>query len=78
MVYYFSYLGSVRNVWMLAENKQKYLWIINLSGALGNVILNLILIPIMGVNGAAVASLCTQIFAKRNYRVYCQTDKFQQ
>lgn len=48
---------------MLAENKQKYLWIINLSGALGNVILNLILIPIMGVNGAAVASLCTQIFA---------------
>ena len=43
----FSYLGSVRNVWMLAENKQKYLWIINLSGALGNVILNLILIPIM-------------------------------
>lgn len=59
----FSYLGSVRNVWMLAENKQKYLWIINLSGALGNVILNLILIPIMGVNGAAVASLCTQIFA---------------
>ena len=37
----FSYLGSVRNVWMLAENKQKYLWIINLSGALGNVILNL-------------------------------------
>ncbi len=59
----FSYLGSVRNVWMLAENKQKYLWIINLSGALGNVILNLILIPIMGVHGAAVASLCTQIFA---------------
>lgn len=59
----FSYLGSVRNVWMLAENKQKYLWIINLSGALGNVILNLILIPVMGVNGAAVASLCTQIFA---------------
>ena len=59
----FSYLGSVRNVWMLAENKQKYLWIINLSGALGNVILNLILIPIMGLNGAAVASLCTQIFA---------------
>ena len=58
----FSYLGSVRNVWILAENKQKYLWIINLSGALLNVILNFILIPVWGIVGAAVASLITQIF----------------
>lgn len=58
----FSYLGSVRNIWILAEDKQKYLWIINLSGALANVILNYILIPIMGVMGAALASLVTQIF----------------
>lgn len=58
----FSYLGSVRNIWILAENKQKYLWIINLSGALTNVLLNYILIPIMGVMGAALASLITQIF----------------
>ena len=58
----FSYLGSVRNIWILAENKQKYLWIINLSGALANVALNYILIPIMGIMGAALASLVTQIF----------------
>lgn len=58
----FSYLGSVRNIWILAEDKQKYLWIINLSGALANVFLNYILIPIMGVMGAALASLVTQIF----------------
>jgi O-antigen/teichoic acid export membrane protein len=58
----FSYIGSVRNVWILAENKQKYLWIINLSGAVVNVILNLIMIPIMGVMGAAIASLVTQVF----------------
>lgn len=58
----FSYLGSVRNIWILAENKQKYLWIINLSGALANVLLNYILIPIIGVMGAALASLITQIF----------------
>lgn len=58
----FSYLGAVRNIWILAENKQKYLWIINLSGALLNVILNLILIPIGGIIGAAIASLITQIF----------------
>ena len=58
----FSYLGAVRDIWILAENKQKYLWIINLSGASANVTLNAILIPIWGVNGAAAASLVTQIF----------------
>lgn len=59
----FSYLGSVRNIWMLAEEKQKYLWIINLSGAVANVVLNYMLIPIIGIMGAALASLVTQIFA---------------
>ena len=58
----FSYLGAVRNIWMLAENKQKYLWIINLFGALANIVLNIILIPIIGILGAALASLVTQIF----------------
>ena len=58
----FSNYGSVRNIWMLAENKQKYLWIINLSGALANVALNAALIPLFGAVGAAAASLVTQFF----------------
>lgn len=58
----FSYLGTVRNIWILAENKQKYLWKINLSGATLNIIINAILIPSFGVTGAAIASLTTQIF----------------
>ena len=58
----FSYVGSVRNVWILAEGKQKYLWFLNLSGALMNVALNLLLIPAWGMEGAAVASVITQIF----------------
>lgn len=58
----FSYLGAVRNIWILAERKHQYLWIINLSGALANIVLNYILIPVWGVNGAAFASLVTQIF----------------
>ena len=58
----FSYYGTVRNIWILAEGKQKYLWIINLSGALANVALNAILIPICGTIGAAIASLFTQFF----------------
>lgn len=58
----FSYLGAVRNIWILAEEQQKYLWIINLSGASANVVLNAWLIPVMGINGASLASLVTQIF----------------
>lgn len=58
----FSCMGSVRNVWILAEEKQKYLWIINLSGALFNIVLNAFTIPVWGAAGAAAASLATQIF----------------
>jgi O-antigen/teichoic acid export membrane protein len=58
----FSYIGSVRNIWILGENKQKYLWVINFSGALMNVFLNFLLIPHFGINGAAVASVITQFF----------------
>ena len=62
LIWYFSFsiMGTVRNVWILAEQKQKYLWIINLSGAVLNVILNAFLIPAWGACGAAAASLVTQ------------------
>ena len=58
----FSYLGSARNIWVMAEGKQKYLWIMNLSGAILNIVLNLLLIPVYNIMGAAIASLITQIF----------------
>ena len=58
----FGYYGTVRNVWILAEEKQQYLWKINLAGATLNVVLNFILIPILGGVGAAIASLATQLF----------------
>ncbi len=58
----FSYIGGVRSVWILAENQQKYLWVINLTGAIANVALNAMLIPIWGMYGAAVASVVTQMF----------------
>jgi len=58
----FGYYGMVRNIWILAEDKQKYLTGINVAGALANVILNLCLIPPMGAIGAALASLATQFF----------------
>lgn len=59
----FAVMGSVRNVWILAEQKQKCLWVINLCGAVFNIVLNLFLIGPFGACGAAFASLLTQIFA---------------
>ena len=58
----YSYIGQVRNVWILAEGKQRYLWRINLVGALLNIILNALTIPIWGILGAAFASFVTQFF----------------
>ena len=48
---------------MLAKGKQHLIWKIDVSGALANVVLNAILIPKFGVNGAAIASLATQMLA---------------
>lgn len=64
MIWYtlFSYIGMTRSIWILAENKQQYLWIINLGGAIVNILLNVLLIPKFGGGGAAFASLCTQFF----------------
>ena len=58
----FAYLGAVRNIWILANNLQSYLWKINLLGAGTNIVMNAVLIPVMGIDGAAIASLITQFF----------------
>lgn len=58
----FSYMGSIRNIWMLAEEKQRYLWMINLAGAVMNLMGNLLLIPVGGAAGAAISSVLTQFF----------------
>ena len=58
----FGHYGSVRNIWILAENQQKYLTGINVAGASANILLNLCLIPVLGAVGAAIASIVTQFF----------------
>ena len=59
----FSIMGTVRNVWILAEQKQKYLPLINVLAAGLNILLNFLLIPHWKAGGAAFASLFTQFFA---------------
>jgi O-antigen/teichoic acid export membrane protein len=57
----FSYLGVARNIWVVCENEGKQLKYIYLSAAVANFLLNLVLIPLRGAAGAALASLITQI-----------------
>ena len=53
-----SFSGSVGNILQMTGNQNIYAKII-LFGAILNVLLNLILIPRYGINGAAIASMCS-------------------
>ena len=58
----FSYMGYIRNIWILAEEKHRVLFTINASGALFGVLTNALFIPLWGACGAAFASVLVQIF----------------
>ena len=59
----FSMMGAARNVWLLAREKHRLLWRINLLGAVASLALNALLIPDFGPAGAAAASVLTQMLA---------------
>lgn len=58
----FAFLGVARNAWIVSEGKQSYLKYMYVTAAALNVLINLLLIPVMGAAGAALASLITQLF----------------
>ena len=57
----FSSLSYTRAIWMISENKQKYTKQIVICGVAVNLILNSIGIPMIGMIGAAAATLVTEI-----------------
>lgn len=57
----FSYLGVARGIWLVCEGKQKYVKHLSFLGAVCNLIFNFMLIPRIGITGAAIATLITQI-----------------
>ena len=59
----FSMIGSARGIWVLCENKNKYVKYYLGIGAIVNLLLNIALIPLWGIEGAAIATLITQIVA---------------
>lgn len=58
----FSYFGVARFIWAQCENKQNNERKIALCGMIFNVVSNIVLISIFGINGAAITLLLTQLF----------------
>lgn len=59
----FVFLGVVSSKWFIAESMQKYSFYRTLCGAVLNVLLNYIAIPIYGGLGAAFSTLVSQMIA---------------
>ncbi len=57
----FSMIGTARGIWILCENKNKYVKYYLFIGVIVNLVLNAIMIPTIGIEGAAIATLVTQI-----------------
>ncbi len=56
-----SMLGIARNIWLVAEEKHKFAKYILIYGVIVNVSLNLLLLPILGIAGAALATVITEV-----------------
>ncbi len=56
----FAMIGTARSIWILCENKNKYVWKYLSIGSVTNVVLNAALIPAFGIIGAAVATVLAQ------------------
>ena len=59
----FVFIGVASDKWAIAEGKQRYIAINTFAGAVINIVLNIILIPMYGIKGAAVATLIAYAFA---------------
>lgn len=59
----FSEIGVIRNIWILSNGQQKWLSLINIIGAIANILLNIVLINSLGIVGAAIATVLTQFIA---------------
>ena len=58
----FVSLGVASSHWLVTENLEKHALLRSFLGAILNISLNLYLIPIYGITGAAYATLITQLF----------------
>jgi O-antigen/teichoic acid export membrane protein len=60
---WFVFLGVASGKWFLVENLQRITFYRTLAGAVLNIVLNVALIPRLGISGAAWATVISQAFA---------------
>ena len=63
VVWYYglSTMSSLNQVYLSNEGKNKYINLFCFAGLITDVVLNAIMIPLWGINGAAIATLITQV-----------------
>ncbi len=66
----FVFLGVAFSKYLIAENQTKKAFYRTTLGAIINIILNYLLIPIYGINGAAIATIIGQISANYLYDIF--------
>jgi len=59
----FVFLGVVRGLWIINEGLMKWAFATNVIGAIMNILLNLMLIPLYGIIGSAVATVFSYMIA---------------
>jgi O-antigen/teichoic acid export membrane protein len=59
----FVFLGVASAQWLISENYVYIAFFRNFIGAIGNILLNIILIPKFGIQGAAIATLLAWIIS---------------
>lgn len=59
----FVFLGVASGAWLTCQNFQHYAFYRTLIGAILNVVMNLVLIPIYGIVGAAISTVIAQMLA---------------
>lgn len=59
----FVFIGSPRGLWIVNEGQHKFVLLSNVGACLLNIVLNWLLIPLYGIEGAAWSSLVSTSFA---------------
>ncbi|MDD5109207.1 MAG: flippase [Candidatus Omnitrophica bacterium] len=80
----FVCLGSASDIWLMAENLQRYILYRAIFAGTSNILLNLVLIPLYGVKGAALSAaisygmsvVCLAFFKKTRQQVRMQLSLF--
>lgn len=68
----FVFLGVASSAWLTSENLQRYAFYRTFSGAVINIVLNLMLIPMYGIMGAVIATVIAQSMAAFVFDVFTE------